>query len=185
MLVSKNVVVLLVAATSAAALDESLSYTFEDDTVLIDSTSWFVENQPSKDCSYVADAAATRCGLLGDDKTTLGWNACSLACANVDNEAWEVGGLTCDWVREAPVPRCLATSGTVADSAYVNCRASCADSLTFFVSGEPSKDCLWVADRPEQRCSVPGAAGACIQSCAPVALCSQRGGRRLLRGDEN
>jgi len=154
----------------------------------LDDATWFKKNDPSKDCDWVAASSPTRCAVKGDDRAA--YQACYRACDTCGDECsaddstdWIIrdeDDKNCDWVAEAYVPRCGKTSldDTFAFQACpYACRTclqpNCDDSMTWSASSDETKDCSWVAEASNQRCTKYGvdvnetvlAFVACPQSC--------------------
>jgi len=106
----------------------------------VDSTTWYRGSSPNKDCNWVSDNAASRCGKTGNDGTT-GYESCLASCGcNTDTDTpvpaptrncedsttWYRGKTwkSCDWVSESSSSRCDKT-GNDGTTAYESCLASC------------------------------------------------------------
>ncbi|KAJ8600411.1 hypothetical protein CTAYLR_001450, partial [Chrysophaeum taylorii] len=84
-----------------------------------DSDDWAKPGEPSKDCSWVAEAKSNRCIVLGADGT-YAYESCSAACHScyealvgsdcANDESWHKRAdpsKTCDWVASFTPARCL------------------------------------------------------------------------------
>ncbi|MEM1177881.1 MAG: hypothetical protein AAGM22_06035, partial [Acidobacteriota bacterium] len=124
-----------------------------------DSTTWYKTDDPSKTCDWVAAFVPERCDAKGFDKTDASY-ACPVACGT----------------------RC-GDSASWVSSCYVRVRLRrCRPSFSWlsshrrppqFKNGDPSKDCAWVQNFPEQRCNVRGpdavlASAECYATCALI-----------------
>ncbi|KAJ1460969.1 hypothetical protein M885DRAFT_433419 [Pelagophyceae sp. CCMP2097] len=148
--------------------------------VCADSATWFKSGQPKKPCDWVARKPDKRCEK-SDPDDVLGAVACPVACntCDSDNDAvcddsptWFKDGQPkkpCEWVAFNAKERCNksdadgvkasvgcpAACGTCAgakDDDAAGDDAVCADSATWFKSGQPKKPCDWVARKPDKRC---------------------------------
>ncbi|KAJ8600410.1 hypothetical protein CTAYLR_001449 [Chrysophaeum taylorii] len=130
---------------------------------------------PDKDCAWVQNFVPTRCAVKG--ATTFAYQGCPVACGTCANSecgsestSWYLGSepsKNCAWVADAAGNRCHKKS---VDDTYAfeacpfacdACSISgCEDSADWAKSGEPSKDCSWVAEAKSNRCILLGADGA-------------------------
>ncbi|KAJ8612215.1 hypothetical protein CTAYLR_002908 [Chrysophaeum taylorii] len=117
----------------------------------VDSSSWFKNGEPSKDCAWVAEFVPTRCAVKGEDQILADY-ACPASCDN-----------TCDdstsWFKNGEPSKDCAT----------RCLSLCvyAWSDVVFPAG------AWVSLFPEARCDVFGeerelAEDACPTACAEI-----------------
>jgi len=158
-----------------------------------DSETWVKKNDATntKTCSWVAARPAERC-LVKDTFAILAAEACPEACGAcgttdcVDDVSWhKEGSPEKDCVWASRFSNRLATLGEDGKYGYEACpraartcrqdaaeaRATCGDSTTWVKKNGPaSKNCAWVAAKPEARCMVKDAkavlaAEACKAAC--------------------
>eukprot|EP00635_Sarcinochrysidales_sp_CCMP3193_P013443 CAMPEP_0118894448 /NCGR_PEP_ID=MMETSP1166-20130328/3220_1 /TAXON_ID=1104430 /ORGANISM="Chrysoreinhardia sp, Strain CCMP3193" /LENGTH=1309 /DNA_ID=CAMNT_0006833357 /DNA_START=101 /DNA_END=4030 /DNA_ORIENTATION=+ len=161
-----------------------------------DDPAWHKRNAPSKDCAWVGDLASSRCDDVGDDGRAA-TVACRFSCGRCDIDGcedstnWFVKGQTsekdCAWVAESAGNRCrrLGDDGFYAwQACHDACRTcaplvrdSCASAESgFLADGDPSRDCDWVGEDPEDRCLEENLDGdfaflGCPRQCGLCNVC--------------
>lgn len=152
-----------------------------------DSTSWQL---PEGGCDVVAESRQSYC----PKKNSAGeyaFEACPQAChlctlSNcTDDDTWMLnedryGRKDCAWVADAAVLRCRKVSQDTGVGAYRACPFACGlcdveckDSPHWLrEEGNNEKDCSWVAEVPELRCSLEGVGSVwAYEACASTCLC--------------
>lgn len=102
-----------------------------------DSTSWFINDSPSKDCALVAKNPDGRCDKTNGDGVE-GWDACPVSCGTCDatpaptswcqdSGSWHMAGSPhkdCDYVMKNPDSRCKKKDDHDVKAKHA-CHASC------------------------------------------------------------
>jgi len=95
-----------------------------------DSTSWYKNGDPSKNCEWVAEHVPQRCTVKGFDKSIPRYS-CPVACRSTDcgdSVSWYKNGdasKNCAWVSVLPVARCDARGHDKSLAGYA-CPVACA-----------------------------------------------------------
>ena len=114
------------------AVDSSYSYSYEriDDDACVDRPTWYKKNDPSKDCTWVAEYAEVRCvnRIKGADQTIPSYS-CPATCRTPcdDRDDWYKNGdisKDCAWVAALPSKRC-DTKGYDKTRAAEACPTAC------------------------------------------------------------
>lgn len=177
-----------------------------------DSSTWYKTGEPAKDCSWAAEQPETRCNVK-DDSAIYAFERCYAACgicgekACVDDPAWFKKGSAaseeknCDWVGRAGSR--FTHKGDDGSVAWQSCGKAtagcdffgtaaggetCGDSSTWHKNGDSTKNCDWVAEKPDTRCAVKGdigstfgfeecssACGSCGTTCVDSATWHKKG----------
>lgn len=153
----------------------------------VDSETWHKKNKPHQDCSWVTDFAVNRCrrtdanGVSAADACVFSCGTCSRDDCQNDPD-WFVKGQPdkdCEWIAESSGNRCRRfATGKV--YAWQACPAACktcssvlpactASSTSWFKKGDPSKDCDWLAAKPDTRCKAKGEDGSWGYEGCPTA----------------
>jgi len=159
-----------------------------------DDPTWHHPNEPSHDCAYVAQKASDRCDGVGDDGRAA-TVACRLSCGRCeidgcdDSSTWHVRGDSdenCDWVAEKAGRRCpeegdddvyaWQACGRACQTCPPLVEGRCVSDSGWFAEGNPSRDCDWVGDDPEDRCLEENLDGdfaflGCPRQCGLCNVC--------------
>ncbi|KAJ1447767.1 hypothetical protein M885DRAFT_575454 [Pelagophyceae sp. CCMP2097] len=174
--VTDRLLAAILSGAFAAALAESLAY--ENATLDMGTV--------DTDASVAAvSAAIVTLTVAPPESTALTSAPTATACA--DSQTWFKAGKPskgCAWVAKDTAWRCRRVGedgNTALASCAVTCDAcgldDCGDSATWHKRGNPTKDCAWVADDTDKRCSkfdedkVP-ALTECAATCDSCGSCT-------------
>ncbi|KAH8068673.1 tRNA-Phe hydroxylase [Aureococcus anophagefferens] len=126
-----------------------------------DSTSWYKDGSPDKDCAWVAGDLG-RCDSKEDAAGVLAEVGCYATCNECTPPDPSPTPMPVESSDPAPTPRPTAGHACVADSA------------SWYKSGKPDKDCAWVAEDLERCDSKEDDAGV-LASCDDKGVCDDDG----------
>jgi len=156
-----------------------------------DSTSWYKNGEPSKDCNWVNEFAPNRCGVKNKDATPafeaclVACDTCPGSCNSQDSTTWYRAGdpsRGCDWVADSYPARCTRSNddgvyGFESSACPYACRVCtyCDNDDSWALNNdEPEKNCNWVAEASQSRCTKSGidlngnityAYQSCVDAC--------------------
>uniref|UniRef100_A0A7S3JWA1 Peptidase S1 domain-containing protein n=1 Tax=Aureoumbra lagunensis TaxID=44058 RepID=A0A7S3JWA1_9STRA len=156
-----------------------------------DSASWYKNGEPSKDCNWVNEFAPNRCGVKNKDATPafeaclVACDTCPGSCNSQDSTTWYRAGdpsRGCDWVADSYPARCTRSNddgvyGFESSACPYACRVCtyCDNDDSWALNNdEPEKNCNWVAEASQSRCTKSGidlngnityAYQSCVDAC--------------------
>lgn len=149
-----------------------------------DSATWHKNDEPSKDCDWVAEFVPQRCDVKGADRSLASYScprACGTSCH--DDLGWhktDEPDKGCAWVSAFSEARC-DTKGEDGTLASYSCPTACdmmvesLDDEDWHKTDDTTKDCAWVSSFATARCDAKGADGTlayekCLRACHGVSI---------------